>query len=103
MSGAIKEAFDFESLYQRYPRKEGKKRGMDRLRKTIQTKAEYQAFATAVDAYVRLCRDENREPRYIKHWATFVNNWTDYLEQGVSAPQVNPRLTQLERILKGEL
>lgn len=92
---------DFDALYKRYPRKEGRKRGMEILRKSIKTEAEYQAFAGAMDNYLALCKREKREAKYLLHWKTFVNNWTDYLQEIEAAkPEA---LSQMERILKGDL
>lgn len=96
--------FDFESIYARYPRKEGKKRGMDALKKTILTPEDYQRFSDAVDKYCAICRRDRREDRYIKHWSTFVTSWEDYADQGTSPPPPSsPNADQLQRILKGEL
>ena len=92
---------DFDSLYARYPRKEGRKRGMEILRKSIKTEAEYQAFAGAMDNYLALCKREKREAKYLLHWKTFVNNWTDYLQE--IEPAKPEALSQMERILKGDL
>lgn len=95
--------FDFEAIYKRYPRKEGKKAGMAKLAKTITTNAEYHAFRVAVGNYVALCERENREYRYIKHWATFVSGWEDY---AVAIPPAKPKTilrNQIDRILKGTL
>lgn len=92
---------DFESLYAKYPRKEGKKRGMEILRRTVKTEAEYQAFAGALDNYLALCKKEKREGKYLLHWKTFVNNWTDYLQE-IEADKP-AAISQMERIIRGEL
>lgn len=94
--------FDFEVLYRAYPRKEGKRRGMAKLKKTIKTKAEYDAFKGAMETYVALCKAEAREPQYIKLWQTFVNNWTDYLEADLK-PATSDPFEQFKRVMRGEL
>lgn len=94
-------ALDFEGLYRTYPRREGKAAGMKKLRSTIKTEAEYLAFKGAMEAYIKLVKDRKSELQYIKQWVTFVNNWTDYLEDH-STPPSSP-LDQLQRVLKGEL
>lgn len=94
--------FDFDSLYLRYPRKEGRKLGMARLKKTIKTQAEYDAFAFALDQYIKLCASEGRGLKFVKHWSTFVNNWTDYIQSDLSV-QVDVAAEQLTKILKGDL
>lgn len=99
--------FDFDVLYAKYPRKgEGKKRGMERLRRTITTEAQYNAFSTALDNYLAVLAREGRDLQYTKMWITFVNNWTDYLE--VSKPPEGggpePKFqSTVQRILRGEL
>lgn len=93
--------FDFECLYARYPRKEGKRQGMDKLRRMIRTQAEYESFATAVDNYIQLCHDERRDRKYVKLWSTFVNNYTDYICE--MSPALSGNEAQIERILRGEI
>lgn len=91
--------FDFEAIYALYPRRgEGKKAGMLRLQQIILTQADYERFRQAVLNYAALCASERREPRYIKHWKTFVNNYEDYLD--VQQP---PMIDQLQRVLRGDL
>lgn len=98
----IKKEFDFQSLYEMYPRKEGKKSGMDNLNKRIKTDEEYIKFRSAVFNYIRICQVENRPPLYTKHWGTFVNNWTDYLEVVPQAVE-SKNITQMQRVLSGDL
>ncbi len=96
--------FDFAIPYERYPRKgEGKKAGMERLKKLIRSEADYRAFCQAVDNYAALCKAEGRERSYIKYWSTFVNNYTDYLDPEISEQPPSGNVDQLQRVLKGEL
>lgn len=69
---------DFEVLYKSFPRKEGKAKGMTKLKKTVKDHETYVRFGNAVTNYIELCKLEKREKTYIKHWATFVNCWEDY-------------------------
>lgn len=101
MTTGKESVFDFEAVYRKYPRKEGKSRGMSKLRTTIKDEATYDAFIFAAESYIALCHKERREPKFIKHWGTFVNNWTDYLTKDLAVKSVTE--TQLEKILKGEL
>lgn len=80
--------------------KEGKKKGIEKLRKTIKTEAEYLAFASAMDNYLELCKKEGRATKFIMRWKTFCNNWTDYLAADTAKPDF---ISQAERVLKGEL
>jgi hypothetical protein len=75
----IVQTFDFESVYQLYPRKgEGKKAGMMKLERDITTEAKFERFKKAVENYAYLCRTRGTEREYVKMWSTFVNNWEDY-------------------------
>lgn len=69
---------DFEAAYAAYPRKEGKTRGMETLRKTLKTQADLDDFLLAIGNYTHKCRVDEIEPKYVKHFSTFVNNWRDY-------------------------
>ena len=77
--------FDFSDLYKKYPRKRGKDEGMKRLRKRIVDQDTFDDFARAVHNYAEECRIEATEPRFMKHWSTFVGTdgdepWLDYVE-----------------------
>lgn len=72
--------FDLEALYQNYPRKEGKKKGLEKLQREIKTKEQYDKVLIAVQNYANECKTENRERQYIKHFSTWVSVWEDYLE-----------------------
>ncbi len=93
--------FDFESLYARYPRHEGKKAGMAKLAKTIKTTDQYRDLERALENYVCQCIADKTERKFVKHWGTFCNNWTDYVM--VDAPAPTGTVSQLQRIMKGEL
>lgn len=69
-----------ETIYTLYPRREGKKQGMQRLLKEIKTEEQLKQFHDAVVNYAELCRQEQRERQYIKHWSTFANCWEDYVD-----------------------
>jgi len=81
--GKQTQGFDFDSVYQAYPRKEGKVEGMTRLRKRIRSAADFEKFAAAVRRYAGLCRTENRKREHILLWSSFVGTegaerWLDY-------------------------
>jgi Xaa-Pro aminopeptidase len=72
---------DFERLYKLYPRKEGKREGFLVYAKTILTDRDYQDLEKAVRNYARWCVKFGTEPRYQKHFSTFMNCWQDYLPE----------------------
>ena len=69
--------FDFDALYLKFPRKIGKKSGIERLRKTINTIEKYNLLNQALDNYISMC--DGKEEKYILHFSTFANKWADYL------------------------
>lgn len=83
-----------EAVYGLYPRKEGKKAGIAKLERILRDSSDPMAtlreIAVAIKNYGLLCSREQREPSKIKHFSTFINNWTDYQEQNLApaAPAV---------------
>lgn len=73
--------FDLESIYREYPRKEGKTRGMKLLAGKMKTQEDFDKFCMAVRNYASKVKREKTEPKFIKHFATFVNCFEDYLDQ----------------------
>jgi hypothetical protein len=97
--------FDFDALYVTYPNKEGKKVGMEKLRKIIITEKDYENFRLALANYLELCRIRGRiDGGFVKMWSTFVNNYEDYIDPSIvpSEPK-SKNISQLERIAKGQL
>lgn len=72
--------FDFETLYAAYPRKIGKKRGMQICNKRIRNQADFDALRKAIDNYAMHCKHEKTETQYIKHFSTFMNSYEDWIE-----------------------
>lgn len=73
----IKQQFDLEAIYAMYPRKEGKKKGMERLKAKIKKKEDYEKLLISVKNYVTLTLGKDRQ--YLKHFDSFVSVWEDYL------------------------
>jgi len=70
--------FNFEDIYQKYPRKAEKKKGMEKLHRSIKTNAQYDNFCKAVENYSGAVA--NTEEKYIKMFSTFCNSWENYTE-----------------------
>jgi hypothetical protein len=73
-------SFDFAAVYDSYPRKAGRKPGLDAARKRIRTEDDFQALKTAVTRMAELWRGVSAdEMRFCPHFATFVNHerWRD--------------------------
>lgn len=84
--------FDLECLYFLYPRKIGKKEGLKKLRQLIKTQADFDNVKTAINNYSNYCK--SKDPRYIKHFDSFLSVWEDYRDQIVEpkSHSINPEI-----------
>jgi hypothetical protein len=77
------ESFDFESLYAKYPRKEGKQAGLAQCRKQIKTRGQYDELSRAIDRYAVHCA---KTDQIVKHFSSFLGSergpkpWLDWLD-----------------------
>jgi hypothetical protein len=86
--------FDLDALYAAYPRKEGKARGMAKLRAIVSTDADYSRHKQAIaNLIARIARDAI-EAQYVPHFSTWVaGKWLDYADgippstRGTAQPQ----------------
>lgn len=76
---------DFNILYQEYPRKVGKKAGLRLCKNAIKTPEALLAARKAVKRYSDYCRSNKVEPRFIKHFSTFMNSWEDWCDESVGS------------------
>lgn len=75
---------ELERLYGNYPRKMGKTKGLEKLRKLIKSESDLAEFEQALNRFVKLVEQEKREAQFIPHFSTFVNSlWRDYLDEDV--------------------
>lgn len=81
----IAPVFDFDSLYKKYPLKKGKTRGIAACKREIKTPEDFSLLGKAIENYAREARAENTEPRFLKHFSSFMGCWRDYLEAGKAA------------------
>jgi hypothetical protein len=63
--------FDFDSLYAKYPKKEGKPAGLIQCRKQIKTQADYDALSQAIDRYAAQRAKDGWE---IKMFSSFMGS-----------------------------
>lgn len=71
---------DLESVYQLYPRKEGKSDGLRIARAQIKTLAELADLRKAIERYTAKLKVDGTDKKYIKHFGTFMAKWRDCLE-----------------------
>jgi len=74
---------NFEEIYKTYPRKIGKKEGMQKCKNKIKTEEKYNQLKVAVENYAKYVKSTNTQ--YIKHFSTFMNNWEDWIELDIQA------------------
>lgn len=87
--------FDFETLYQKFPRKEGKTKGLISCRAQIKTQDDYDALNRAIDVY---SKSPEVQRGFVKYFSTFMNCWRDYLEvsNGLSNEEIFRKLANGE-------
>jgi len=74
--------FDLDALYAMYPKKEGKKVGLDLCRKNIRTQHDYDLMVQAINNYQAKIKREQPEEKYICFFSTFVKSrWQDFTNE----------------------
>ena len=77
--------FNFDLIYDLYPKKVGKKKGLEKCRSQIKTQEQYDNLHKSVERYKKHCIDEKTESQFIKHFSTFMNSWEDWIEESVGS------------------
>lgn len=97
--------FDFESLYKKYPRKQGKGAGLKKCASQIKSQKDFDLLSTAIDNFSSYMRDSGRDIELIPYFSTFMTNWRDWLDPEIYKPvkKSNHFQSQFERIQNGEL
>ena len=88
--------FDFESLYEKYPRKVGKAAGLRKAKVQIKTLEAYEELRTAIARYTNYCIAQKTEPRFIKHFSSFMSDWRDWLDPGAGSSHSEPTLKPID-------
>ncbi len=78
-------AFDFVSLYKKYPRQDGKTRGLAICKVQIKSPEDYAALSQAIDNYAAKVKREATATKYIKLFSTFMGCWRDALEYSATS------------------
>ena len=103
-------------VYFSYPRKEGKAAGLKKAESQIKTQEQLNDLRQSAKNYRSLCEKEGTAKKYIKHFATFMNCWEDYLNPSTGTCDVAEKIKRnsaddeedrlmnmMEKIRKGEL
>jgi hypothetical protein len=100
-----------ERVYEKFPRKEGKSRGLEKLRKVKES--DLPLVEKAVENYAEHCSLNRTEPQYLKHFSTWATEWRDWvdfkpkvlaakLEADVKAEEQRRRSEQLDKEIFGD-
>lgn len=68
------------SIYEKYPRKVGKKRGLKTLESQIKDPEKLQQCHTALDNYIANIKRQKLEAQFVKHFSTWANEWEDWID-----------------------
>jgi hypothetical protein len=92
------ERYSFDLIYQEYPRKEGKTIGINKLKKIVKSKDQFNLILEASKKYNLYCKLNNTDRKYIKLFSTWVNgeHWNDELESDFHEIAPPPELTKEE-------
>jgi hypothetical protein len=72
--------FDFDLVYDQYPMKKGKKKGIAKCRTVIKTQSDFDRLLLAVKNYaIENEHLKGDDRRFIKHFSSFMSCWEDYL------------------------
>ena len=88
-----KEGFDFEILYQKFPKRPNqednrKSDGIKKLTKRIKSQSDYELLCLAVENYSDYCKDADSKFR-IK-WANWIeNDWKDWVDKESKSKKYN--------------
>lgn len=71
-----------EQIYRSYPRKRGKKKGLDKAKSLIKENPEQlEKLKQSVINYATHCKNKKIEENYIQHFSTFMNGgWEDWCD-----------------------
>lgn len=73
--------FDFASVYAAYPRKEGRTKGIARLRSQVRTPEAFEQLKQAVTHFTEKHAAEGTEKQFIPHFSTWCSGgWRDFID-----------------------
>ena len=78
----------FEILWDKYPRREGKKAAEKHYQASVKTHQDWLDIQNAMDNYIGQLRANRTELQFTKQGSTWFNNWRDYVNYKVIASTV---------------
>lgn len=72
----IQPRFDFETIWNKYPNKDGRKQAERSFKATVKTEQDWSDINQALDNYMK---SEKVKKGFIKNGSTWFNNWRDWI------------------------
>jgi predicted phage replisome organizer len=70
----------FPTLWEKYPKKLGRKDAFRHFKGSIKTQEDIDMINKALDNYLNHIKQNKIEQRYIQHGSTWFNNWRDWID-----------------------
>ncbi len=70
---------NFEKIWERYPRREGKKEAERHFLVTVKTDQDWESIKWALENYKEYLKTDKIDNKFIKMGSTWFNNWQDWL------------------------
>lgn len=91
---------DLEPIYARYPRKEGKSRGLTILKASIKTPADAMDADRALTNFLAHLKRSKVESEFIPHFKTWAGSWRDWLDPNAGTVDAGMRKKTTLEILE---
>lgn len=94
---------DLDEIYDQYPRKKGKHRGLDRLRIQIKTTVDLGDLRKALNAFKANLVAEGTEAKFIPYFSSWVGSWRDWLDPDAGKSTINTCATNVTPLSDNEI
>jgi hypothetical protein len=105
-SSECKQEFDFNEIYNAYPRKLGRQRGEKLFKQQIKTREDFTSLARAVKNYANQMAAIDQPKQFIKQFDTFMGCWKDWAntpQENAQHEIANKRLSEEAARLEAEI
>jgi hypothetical protein len=105
------QAFDFEKVYNLYPRKKGKSAGLRWLKRHVRSSSRFDLVMEAVQNFANECNNRGTDENFIPYFSSWCPQFEDYINEtggGVATKpswRTEPMVLQphdIERLLLGD-
>lgn len=71
---------EFQRVWERYPRRLGRKAAFRHFKASIKTAQDVQSIHSALNHYLSDIRSKGTEPQYVQHGSTWLNDWQSWVD-----------------------